>query len=551
MKKIHLLLFLFVPFFCAAQNVGIGTSTPITKLTVQTPTDNFGITHTDGTVRVGTYVGSSGGWIATQSYHPLYFSTGLLNGNNSAQMTLLTNGNFGIGTLNPSARLTVKTTLADYGFIHTDGDISLGTYIGSGMGWIGTKSNHSLAFFTNNGSPQMTLRTNGYVGIGAGANRPDNKLQIGSIGTTMFSGFDLAIGNGTNALAIVQSNAYSQFASTTNIILMPKIIGGGGRVGINVENPTNTLQVGYMGAAGFNGNDFAIGNGTNALGIFQTNTATQFASSTDIILMPRINGGGVGKVGINTSTPKYPLEVAGFNYSPSIEFAYYSIAHNHSTFEPTENFGGTTESVNVSIYASDRIMASQFNAYSDSRIKDIKGLSNSIKDLETINSLRITDYTMKDRVKYGNKLFKKVIAQEVEKIYPQVVSKHTDFIPNVYQLTSKIEKTANSYQLNFDDKHNISNTAKKLRIILKDGGTQEFNIVSIPSDTQVVVSGMEIKTDKVFVYGEEVNDFRTVDYEGLTTLNISATQELSKLIDALNKKIALLEKRVEQLETKK
>jgi hypothetical protein len=26
-----------------------------------------------------------------------------------------------------------------------------------------------------------------------------------------------------------------------------------------------------------------------------------------------------------------------------------------------------------------------------------------------------------------------------------------------------------------------------------------------------------------------VNDFRTVDYEGLTTLNISATQELGKL----------------------
>jgi hypothetical protein len=32
----------------------------------------------------------------------------------------------------------------------------------------------------------------------------------------------------------------------------------------------------------------------------------------------------------------------------------------------------------------------------------------------------------------------------------------------------------------------------------------------------------------VFVYGEEVDDFRTVDYEGLTTLNISATQELAK-----------------------
>jgi hypothetical protein len=38
---------------------------------------------------------------------------------------------------------------------------------------------------------------------------------------------------------------------------------------------------------------------------------------------------------------------------------------------------------------------------------------------------------------------------------------------------------------------------------------------------------------KVFVYGREVDDFRAVDYEALTTLNISATQELVKMINAL------------------
>ncbi len=37
-------------------------------------------------------------------------------------------------------------------------------------------------------------------------------------------------------------------------------------------------------------------------------------------------------------------------------------------------------------------------------------------------------------------------------------------------------------------------------------------------------------TGKVFVFGREVNDFRTVDYEALAMLNISATQELMKII---------------------
>src|SRR6185295_4688385 len=142
-----------------------------------------------------------------------------------------------------------------------------------------------------------------------------------------------------------------------------------------------------------------------------------------------------------------------------------------------------------------------------------------------------SDYTMKDKIQHGDKLYKKVIAQEVEKVYPQVVSKHTDFIPNVYQLTNKIEKVANGFLLSFTNKHNISNKAKKLRVLLSGTETmQEMEIISIPSDTQVIINAPGIKPDKVFVYGEEVNDFRTIDYDGLITLNISATQELSKLV---------------------
>ncbi len=40
---------------------------------------------------------------------------------------------------------------------------------------------------------------------------------------------------------------------------------------------------------------------------------------------------------------------------------------------------------------------------------------------------------------------------------------------------------------------------------------------------------------KVFVYGKKVNDLHTVDYDALTTLNISATQALLKKIELLEK----------------
>ncbi|MEX6688850.1 hypothetical protein QTN47_15185 [Danxiaibacter flavus] len=92
-------------------NVGIGTATPTTKLQVGTGDASWGITHSSSTVKVGTYIGSSGGWLATSTNSNLYFATNLLNGNNYAQLTLLTNGNFGVGTINPQFKLDVCGTI--------------------------------------------------------------------------------------------------------------------------------------------------------------------------------------------------------------------------------------------------------------------------------------------------------------------------------------------------------------------------------------------------------------------------------------------------------
>jgi hypothetical protein len=88
-------------------------------------------------------------------------------------------------------------------------------------------------------------------------------------------------------------------------------------------------------------------------------------------------------------------------------------------------------------------------------------------------------------------------------------------------------------------------------MVLSEGTEmQQIDIISITADNQVLINAADIKGDKVFVYGEEVDDFRTVDYEGLTTLNISATQELSRLINIQNKKIAAMEETIELLKRK-
>jgi Chaperone of endosialidase len=454
--------------------------------------------------------------------------------------------NVGIGTTTPADKLTVQ--VAGYGLTHTNGTATIGTWIGSFQGVstakIGTKSNHSLNFFTANSSPQMTLLTNGNLGIGT--ELPIEKLSVvtatnsfgishrsseGNILATYFAGTSAGIGTFTNTNMRLFSNGVSAvfIASGTN------------NVGIGVDFPANKLQIGSVGATGFATNDLAIGNGTNAVAIYQTNASTLIGATTDIILKPRNNG--QGRVGINTNNPRACLDV---DNNVVIQDAFYAYMNGTSDLDGI----GLCKFCDpqISIIASYGIYAAEFDAFSDARIKNIIGTSNAAKDLEAINALRVTDYTMKDKIKYGNKLFKKVIAQEVEKVYPQAVSRHTDFIPNVYQLTSKITKTNEGYLLSFTDGHHISSNAKKIQVLpAEGGGMQQFDIVDIPSGNEVAIKATDIKSDKIFVYGEQVDDFRTVDYEGLTTLNISATQEITKRLKKQQAAIQLQDIKIAEL----
>jgi hypothetical protein len=100
--------------------VGIGTSTPPatfpSKLTIQTPSGSgYGLEHTNGTVRLATFVGGSSmtaGWLGTITSHPLAFFVG----NGGASMAINTDSTIDIGTPVPSTlngRLTVNAAASD------------------------------------------------------------------------------------------------------------------------------------------------------------------------------------------------------------------------------------------------------------------------------------------------------------------------------------------------------------------------------------------------------------------------------------------------------
>ena len=91
-----------------AGKVGIGTSTPTQLLTLQTPTNTYGLLHTDGVRSIATYIGGggNGGYIGTKSNHSLH----LYANDSDPLLTVHPNRNVGIGTLAPASKLDIAAT---------------------------------------------------------------------------------------------------------------------------------------------------------------------------------------------------------------------------------------------------------------------------------------------------------------------------------------------------------------------------------------------------------------------------------------------------------
>jgi hypothetical protein len=420
------------------------------------------------------------------------------------------------------AALTIRTNGTPFGLLHTDGVIQLATLIEDNQAYFGTRTAHPLIFFANN-KPSMAITTNGSIGLGT--LNPFNKVQVGDFGPGITPQINLPfIVNSSTGYFYTIPGATTTIGASGDIALAA---GKNGNVGINASIPIqNKLQIGNAG--GFNGNDIAFGNGTQVTGIAQTTGFLQVGSNTDIVLLPRY-GTGNGRVGINTNAPTAPLQVVGSVTGAQFSFYFYGYDDDDKLFSDDD----------ASIIAERSIEAETFVVPSDVRIKNVVGVSNSVKDLKTLESIRVTDYTMKDKGEYGNKPFKKVIAQEVEKVYPQVISKQPGFIPNVYRSADSVRRTAGGLLLHFAAEHHLTSGAKKLRALAEGRPyMQEYAIVSIPTANEVVIADTAAMVTRMFVYGEEVPDFRKVDYDGLFALNISATQELSKEVKELRHDMA-------------
>lgn len=186
-------------------NVGIGIGRPQTKLDITTATNSYGMQHTDGTIKLRTYLGTgdtngttAAGWFGTNSNHPLDIMTG-----NVFRARFDTNGNLGIGTYSPQGTLHVvaktptdnrynlfdapegsndfaivalrNTSAAAAGNKALLGFTNTGPTSGGanwGIGSIRTATDEDFFFGNSTGggyNERMRIKANGFVGIGTNA----------------------------------------------------------------------------------------------------------------------------------------------------------------------------------------------------------------------------------------------------------------------------------------------------------------------------------------------------------------------------------------------
>lgn len=248
------------------------------------------------------------------------------------------------------------------------------------------------------------------------------------------------------------------------------------------------------------------------------------------------------RVGIGIEDPLAPLYVVGQStITGSTSGRLFNFGTNIFTYTGTEFQSIIAE---AAIISKKTVGAFQNIAASDNRIKNIISLSNNTEDLALLRKIKITNYRMKDMATWGNQTFKKGIAQQVESVYPEVIKRQTAVIPDIYSLAEKVIYNVENTELiiSLSNSYDIK-IGEKIEFIHPEKGKIQAEVIAV-SGNAFTVKDWQYATDKIFVFGREVNDFRSVDYEVLSMLGISAIQQLAKENEVMKKEINELKSQI-------
>lgn len=279
------------------------------------------------------------------------------------------------------------------------------------------------------------------------------------------------------------------------------------------------------------------------------NKAIYFSISHQTKMILKSNG----YVGIGTTNPGVALDVhSPINYHT---WGTYFDANNNWYDGPSIH--GTQRSHqtrSVSIMGHGILSWGGFFAASDARFKtNIQDIDDS-GALDLLRQIKPKTYEYIDKPDRGAGTVYGFIAQDIAEVFPNASSIEREKIPNIYELGIKVENvitlTNKSTALLEKDVDGV--IYKTLLVYHKDNKKIELSIKSIIDDKHIEIEPtdeLEINSE-LFIYGQIVDNFHTMDKNYIFTIATAALQEVDKQLQAEKQKNASLEARMLLLEAR-
>ena len=418
----------------------------------------------------------------------------------------------------------------------------------AGVGFNGT-ANIDIPYF--NLTNRITSGTGISITTGSATTSP-------VISTNLTAGTNVSFTGTAPNITINASGGTSQWITTGNNIYYNT-----GNVGIGTATVNKILQVGGGGRLSIANNtadrttigtdDVVSGNNTSISlygHTFPGYTGNiEYVTTTTTGTHMFFTGGGTermriasnGNIGIGTNNPGFRLEVAGNIATDAGTFsAYYLGGSGVSTY------GGSWTNTSAK-FIGNVWCTTNFITNSDVRIKEYIEDINDDTALQSILSIEPKTYKYIDKLERGNKKVYGFIAQQVKEIIPEIVSIQIFYIPNIYLVANY---NSNVITLSSQSTKVVIKVDDKIKCYDKDNKEILVEVVEVIDDLTFRIKDIEYSDTEIFVYGTEVDDFHTLNKDYIFTLNVCATQELHRRIEAQSLLIKSQDDRIKDLETK-
>ena len=252
-----------------------------------------------------------------------------------------------------------------------------------------------------------------------------------------------------------------------------------------------------------------------------------------------------GCIGIDHTTPDYCLHMNFIN-SGTGGATYYGLLKYLSQGSNGLHTAGSMG--NLCMYANGNCAtgSSQFTP-SDRRIKTNIQKKNSLESLQNLRLLKPVNYHYIDNINNSPQMQCGFIAQDIEHIFPNTIRISADYIPNIlddafYLIDSSYNKIIKFVDFDTNDLELDASGNLYSQIYLFDENDKIYSSITISkiiSSCSVQIETDEELTPNIFVYGQHIDNLKTLDYNRIFMTFASAMKEVDAQLQ--NEKLKTIE----------